>query len=307
MLAALLGGFLVAGLLYAAAPAAAAGYPSNDCDTSQTIVFDGFLVSNYIKLRASSGPGGETWVCFAVDDQARHFGGKAIVSRGSGTPLTMDDDWDACNLNPGQIAGDSGTIIGRPFEYEIEQTPTGDVQICVMLDGGTVGKRFKISPAGIPSANFLPDDAQPYPYTDAISPGNASGTCQTNPARKRWVNAQIGLQRIWLVTLPESQSRNHVCWRVSSPLLQPSGFPYGGRITVDSGGQQTFVTAGATSDLSACDQDIITTQSGFLLRYHVGVIGPSYVCARIPSVISWRLEANPSGQLGVVSVAGDTS
>lgn len=312
LLAALLGAVLAAALLHGPAPAMAAGYPSNDC-SGGFVVFEGYVVNGYYKLRTNRAPGDPTtqWFCVAVDEADRHFGAKFAISTGSGAPVKVDDAWTACKATPGKLAGDGGTIgADTEFHVEVDSPAPGEVQVCVMLDT-VVGKRLVFSTAGLPSVQTFLDDAAPYPYPSAPSdPALASSLCQasTGGIRVRYLNAQVADdQHVWLYAWRETETplREHVCWRVTSELL-PGGFPFGGRITLDAGASQTFFSGGFTTDFTACDQNVLETDSGFRVKYHAGGTSASQVCVGIPNVVSVRLKADPSGRPGVVSVVGDT-
>jgi Glycine rich protein len=281
------------------------GTPSNDCNGLGTSVVDGFLDGVYVRLRTAPDPVDptNTWVCVAVDNGTTHVGGKLVVDATAPGPVEVDDFQGTCDGDPGsRLLNEDGAVGPIPFDIDINN-PAGQVWLCLSVNNGTVAKRVVVSEVLPSNVSFLADPATPYPYAEAPAPvGQPSSTCQnaTTGSRTRLVNADVATSHLWLYTLAESSSRADVCVRAQTPLASA-----GGRLTVDGGGGQTFVTTDNSSDFSVCDTNVISlTTPPLQVRLHAG--HPAWVCLQLGGMVFRRVEITTTGGQGIVTFTPDT-
>ena len=280
-------------------------YPSGDC--SGPPIFDGFAGNNYLKLRTGSASGA-TFLCVALDNGSTHVGGK-LTSAGVTSPdnVTRDANHGACDANPAsRVLNEEGFVGPFPFDLDINLNPaTGDAAwVCVQIVNGVnntplVTERIILKGSTPSGTGFAQDSTASFPYVAPPSTGSATAYCQSGT---RLVNADVGSAHMWLYTLSESTTRQHVCLRG-----QQGNTTSGSRLSVDGGGSQTFLTSAAANpatDFGVCDVPIIGLSTPpLLLKAHAG--NPSYACVTLLST-SQRITVNGSGSQTVATLTPDS-
>ena len=140
----------------------AIGNPQGDWSgtcTGGTVVQDGYVGGQYVKLRYQQAPGDPetTWVCYRVaDSQPLSFGGRLdITVHGTVMPQLIDDNTPACTqtLLGGQLGSDPWRVAYEPSD--------GRVAVCLEY-GGTLAARALVQlPSGPPSVVAREDNPSP--------------------------------------------------------------------------------------------------------------------------------------------------
>lgn len=285
-------------------------YPSTDCTSAAGVLIDGFVGPAHVVVRTDSGPPAS--VCIAIDTGTAHVGGKVVIDSAlPGIPFS-DNNQAACAADPNNTRVRSGTIGPDNEPYRIDVTNRTDaVWVCVQATS-VVAKRVVIAKSGSGTSGFLPDATAPYGYTERAAPvGQASAACQTaaSGTKTRLVNADVGTAHLWAYIWQEpGGAKSHLCLRAQQPAQSPTT-AVGGRLDLDSGGSQSFVTTDTSADFSPCDFNLASDPTAtvpYVFKIRNPLSGsPAWACLRVDSTYR-RVKLDAGGSQGVAGFTPDT-
>lgn len=237
-------------------------HPSDDCVGGTTLT-DGFVAGTYGKLAVRQPDPTTVWVCARIDGVTR-FGGKAVITNPSGTPLTTSTDTvsGACNTTAGNtvpgphplVSGSIGPPLNSPYLIDTYNA-AGSTWMCFRFGATELRVRATTGTVGTPSVTFQQDAAGEHVGTRLPPPAMSSGSCQSGVGgmKTEAANGTFGGVPVWTYAWEPGAGIVKLCARIGAPVN------LGGHVTINPGGTTGFVPAVTTSttDLSPCTVPVL--------------------------------------------------